>query len=252
MLAKNIVRRSLLIYDDMVVFGGSNIHAKPHAHHALEVILCRDLSVTVIYQDRHYAHVGVILRADERHQTLGEGNVIIIYLDTESTFSSQFNILLKDHGIVVLDDDLSRNLIDYIDGTMRETMPEHLVKDYLLKIFFPDHPLYPFSSLVDERITDLMMFIRDHLPKNVTMKDLTDRACLSQSRLFHLFKTEIGISIRKYILWCRIRLAIQLVIDGNSLTKAALQSGFADLAHLNRTFVFFFGVSPSHALKSFV
>jgi len=250
MLAKNTVTQSLLIYSDMVVFGGTNIRTKPHAHHALEIILAKDLSMSVIHHGKHYTARGIILKADEMHQTYGEGAAIFLYFDPESPFARQFNILLKGEGILVLEDEVSLKLIDFLGKGMRENILESAIKEYLLKTFFALHPLYSFNPIVDERIDKLIGFIQKNLEETMTMKQLTEKACLSESRLFHLFKTEIGIPIRKYILWCRIRQALQLVIDGNSLTQAAQISGFADVAHLNRTFVSFFGISPSHVLKS--
>lgn len=250
MLAKNTVTQSLLIYSDMVVFGGTNIRTKPHAHHALEIILSKDSSMTVIYQDKHYNAKGVMLKADVIHQTRGDGMAIFLYFDPESTFARQLNFVFKGEDVMVLEDKVALNLIDFLSKSMRENFVESATKDYLLETFFSQHLLYSFNTKVDDRISNLILFIQQNLGENMVMKKLTEKACLSESRLFHLFKKEIGIPIRKYILWCRIRQAIQLVIDGNSLTQAAQVSGFADVAHLNRTFVSFFGVSPSHVLKS--
>lgn len=250
MLAKNTVTQSLLIFSDMVVFGGSNIRTKPHAHHALEIILAKDLSMTVIHQGRHYNEKGVIIQSDVVHQTYGDGIAIFLYFDPESAFARQFNLVLKGQGIMVLEDEVSLKLIDFLSKGMRENFLESAIKDYLLETFFTQHPLYSFNTKVDDRISNVISFIHQNLMGNMVMKKLTEEACLSESRLFHLFKKEIGIPIRKYILWCRIRQAIQLVIEGNSLTQAAQVAGFADIAHLTRTFVSFFGVSPSHVLKS--
>ena len=234
----------------MVVFGAANIRTKAHAHHALEIILAKDLSMTVIHQTKQYTARGIILKADEMHQTSGEGAAIFLYFDPESPFARQFNILLKGEGILVLEDEVSLKLIDFLGRGMRENVLESAIKEYLLETFFAHHPLYSFNPIVDERIAKLISFIQMNLVGTQTMKQLTEEACLSESRLFHLFKMEIGIPIRKYILWCRIRQTLQLVINGKSLTQAAQISGFADVAHLNRTFVSFFGVSPSHVLKS--
>lgn len=250
MLAKNTVTQSLLVYSDMVVFGGINIRTKPHAHHALEIVLSKELSLTVIYKDRHYNARGIILKADIKHETCAEGSVIFLYFDPESPFARQFNILLKKQDVILLEDEITLKLITFLGNGMREGFSETAMKNYLLDTFFHQDPLYSFNSSVDERIKNVISYIQTNLGKTTVMKELTETAYLSESRLFHLFKTEIGIPIRKYILWCRIRQAIKLVIEGSSLTQSAQVSGFADVAHLNRTFVSFFGMSPSHVLRS--
>ncbi|MEO7989280.1 MAG: AraC family transcriptional regulator [Chryseolinea sp.] len=252
MLTKNTVTQSLLIYSDMVVFGGNNIRTKPHAHHALEIILAKDSSTTVIHKGKHYNSRGIILKADTVHQTFGDGSAIFMYFNPESLFARQFHVVLKGERVIVLDDEQSLDIIEFVGKAMRENVLESALKEFLSQTFFAHHPLYAFNPLIDERTLKVISFIQVNLERIVSMKELSETACLSESRLFHLFKTEIGIPIRKYILWCRVRKALQSVIDGNSLTQAAQISGFADIAHLNRTFVSFFGVSPSHVLKSTV
>jgi len=248
-LRKNTITQSLYVYSDMVIFGGINSHTKPHAHHALEIILSKELPLTVIHKDQRYTGRGIILRPDITHETLGQGSAVFLYLDPESTFGRQFAILLKEENVISFGDEIALSMITFLGNGMREDHSEAEVKKYLLDTFFTHDAFYSFNPAIDERVSSVISCIHLNFGKISPMKELTDVACLSESRLFHLFKREIGIPIRKYVLWCRIRHAIKLVVDGNNLTQSAKLSGFADVAHLNRTFVSFFGMSPSHVLK---
>ncbi|WP_135209775.1 helix-turn-helix transcriptional regulator [Vitreimonas flagellata] len=67
---------------------------------------------------------------------------------------------------------------------------------------------------------------------------------LSQSRAAHLFRDEIGMPIRSFLLWSKLRRAMTGVAQGLSLTEAAHHGGFADSAHFSRTCVRMFGASP--------
>jgi len=73
---------------------------------------------------------------------------------------------------------------------------------------------------------------------------------LSESRLLHLFKQEIGLPIRNYILWHRLQLAFKELSKGHSLTEVAYLTGFSDQSHLTRTFVKTIGATPSSLLKN--
>jgi AraC family transcriptional regulator len=73
---------------------------------------------------------------------------------------------------------------------------------------------------------------------------------LSPSRLRHLFKRQLGLSIQRYLLWQRLLTALQNCAQGHSLTWAAYEAGFADLAHLTRVFRHSFGLKPSEILKN--
>jgi AraC-like DNA-binding protein len=68
---------------------------------------------------------------------------------------------------------------------------------------------------------------------------------LSTSRLTHLFTNQVGIPLRRYVLWLRLRIAITRVRAGDDLTEAAHAAGFADSAHLTRTCREMFGLPPS-------
>ena len=68
---------------------------------------------------------------------------------------------------------------------------------------------------------------------------------MSQSRLQHLFRDQVGVPIRRYLLWHRYLTALSLLADGASVTRAARAAGFADSAHLTRTAVRMNGFTPT-------
>ena len=68
---------------------------------------------------------------------------------------------------------------------------------------------------------------------------------ISEGRLAHLFGEELGLPFRSYVAWLRVRSAGAAVQAGQTLTVAAHAAGFADAAHLTRTFRRMFGIAPS-------
>lgn len=79
----------------------------------------------------------------------------------------------------------------------------------------------------------------------VTTSDIADRVGLSASRLTHLFGAQVGLPLRRYVLWTRLTIAVAEVAAGADLTTAAHAAGFADSAHLTRTCRDIFGLPPS-------
>lgn len=80
---------------------------------------------------------------------------------------------------------------------------------------------------------------------------LTDAAAFastSSSRLSHRFTSEIGLPFRRFVLWTRMKRAVEAMRGGGDLTTAAVAAGFSDAAHLSRTFKAMFGLSPSVVL----
>ena len=72
---------------------------------------------------------------------------------------------------------------------------------------------------------------------------------LSPSRLRHLFRSEIGVSIQQYWIGQRLLRSIQRWNQTISLTHIAHDAGFADLAHFSRAFRSSFGLTPAVTRK---
>ena len=85
------------------------------------------------------------------------------------------------------------------------------------------------------------------LPRSLRLAALAREVELSEGRLRHVFADEIGISLRRYVLWCRLMAVAEAVQEGCSLTEAAHRAGFSDSAHLTKTFRSMFGLAPSDA-----
>ncbi|MBN2435788.1 MAG: helix-turn-helix transcriptional regulator [Spirochaetes bacterium] len=101
----------------------------------------------------------------------------------------------------------------------------------------------------DYRIIKLLRYINGTEDKNISVKVFADYVNLSESRLIHLFSEEVGIPIRRYLLWKKLYLAMQTIFEGKDFTYAAHQAGFSDSAHLSRTFKKMFGLTLQNLFK---
>ncbi len=80
---------------------------------------------------------------------------------------------------------------------------------------------------------------------------LSSRIFLSESRLSHLFKENVGISIKKYLVWNRLKHALKFFLDEETtLKKASLEANFFDQAHLSTSFKNFLGKNPIKVFNS--
>jgi len=78
-----------------------------------------------------------------------------------------------------------------------------------------------------------------------SLQELAASARLSPERLRHLIVGATGVPLREYRLLQKTTVALEHALSGASWTSAALSAGFSDQAHLTRTFVRFFGRTPS-------
>jgi AraC-like DNA-binding protein len=83
----------------------------------------------------------------------------------------------------------------------------------------------------------------------IELASLSQQAGLSPRQMRHAFARDIGLSMRAYLRWKRLRRAIAAVEAGATLTAAATSAGFADSAHLSRVFREHFGMTPTQAFS---
>lgn len=108
------------------------------------------------------------------------------------------------------------------------------------------------ASRLDPRVRRALRSVRDGglLRLEDPIGRLAAGAHLSPSRFRHLFREAAGLSVQRYLLWQRLLAALGAAARGASLSEAAHEAGFADSAHMSRTFRDSFGLAPSEILKN--
>jgi AraC-like DNA-binding protein len=83
------------------------------------------------------------------------------------------------------------------------------------------------------------------------MKTLQGVVFLSESRLSHLFKENIGISLKKYLLWNKLKKTVkQHLTEKEDLFTSLIKAGFYDQPHFSKAFKTMLGVKPTKAYNS--
>ncbi len=101
------------------------------------------------------------------------------------------------------------------------------------------------SGAREDRAIRLARDFLDHnLEEHVHLGDIATAAGLPPFRLFRAFERAIGMSPHTYQRQARIRFATGLIKLGHPLRDVAAASGFADQAHLTRSFRRTLGVTP--------
>ena len=104
------------------------------------------------------------------------------------------------------------------------------------------------AGVVDPRIAAATRRIREDPATTVSSRELAAEAALSESRFLHLFRDELGTSLRRYRIWARLVHAGTAIAAGANMTEAAVKSGFANPSHLADRFKTTFGLSASQLL----
>jgi AraC-like DNA-binding protein len=99
---------------------------------------------------------------------------------------------------------------------------------------------------VHPRVRKLLRLLKA-MPKggDTSLEALAREVGLSPGRLMHVFTESIGVPLRTYLAWLRLQRAAAAVVARRPLGEAARAAGFADAAHMSRTFRRMLGVAPS-------
>ncbi|MEG0881834.1 MAG: AraC family transcriptional regulator [Janthinobacterium sp.] len=107
----------------------------------------------------------------------------------------------------------------------------------------------PRQVLADARLQRALDQVDALLSGKVSAAAVAGAAHLSLSQLERLFSAQLGLPVRRLVLWRRLRLAIRFILLGSTLTQAAHGAGFADAAHFSRTMRSLFGVRADRSLR---
>ena len=78
--------------------------------------------------------------------------------------------------------------------------------------------------------------------------ELARRLRMERTQALRRFKAATGMTFRAFKLWSGLQHAARQIEAGALVRTAAMDAGFADTAHLSRSFRALFGLSPSAAI----
>ena len=234
------MKPALLFMDDGLAYLGRSFEAASSQHHAM--LVCVALEGTYAFWCDGVAIEacrGVLLGPDIAHRYDGRGALVLtFFLDPESRrgrrLREQLGAATARPIDVAVVDAFARAMAAVSGDTERTAL-----LDALLSALSGER-----ERPLDPRIARALTRFRDEVPPLAALAELTG---LSESRFRHLFADATGISYKRYALQRRIQQAARHLSEGRSVASAAHAAGFADEAHLSRTFRATFGVRVSDA-----
>ena len=217
-----------------------------HSHHSLRFALAieGEVRIRTTRQGKWSSAPGVLTAPDAEHVLDAQGaELLLVFLDPESTTGIPFRAALN--GPVRLISDAERRALtrDVVPRTILRSGAAAWAHHAAETLCLPT-PAAPRA--VHPRVRALLSMLRNGGVDDATSLDVLAGAVgLSPSRLMHVFTSSVGIPLRPYLAWLRVQRAAIDIVSGNSLTDAALASGFSDAAHMSRTFRRMLGIPPS-------
>lgn len=86
--------------------------------------------------------------------------------------------------------------------------------------------------------------MKTQIARPLTVAELAESACMSQSAFAHLFKEATGVSPYQFLKQLRLEHARKLLLDGRNVSSAASEVGYSSLSHFIDEFRRYFGETP--------
>lgn len=94
-------------------------------------------------------------------------------------------------------------------------------------------------------ISHVVEFIRMNLKENISMKNLSDKACMSTTSFYRFFKREIGMSPIEFVIQEKMKCAKKLLRNPSiHINEVCYLSGFEDCNYFIRLFKKHEGITP--------
>ena len=88
-------------------------------------------------------------------------------------------------------------------------------------------------------------YIHAHYEEPITLTEIAKASHLSPSRLAHVFKEQMGITLIDYVTGVRIERAKELLLGTDqSCTEICFQAGYTNHSYFTRTFKSLVGMTP--------
>lgn len=226
-----------LLRPGLLAFAGSIGPTELHAHHAVQIIAASTPIVLVDGSGVRRQGTHVIVPTDAPHRIdVGSAHGTAVYLDPETAAGAAADRRAHLNGWADSADTLgitagSGTLTAQVTAVVDELLPQDGASGGGER-----------HATVTAALQLLPALVRTG---SVRGTDVARQLGIPAPRLSHLFTEQMGIPLRRYILWLRLHIARNCALAGDDLTAAAHAAGFSDSADLTRTCRRTFGLPPS-------
>ncbi len=232
---------------DNISFIGNQVNSTEHSHCVLQAFLSFDEPLQIIIENKTVIGKCIVVNKNVRHAFSCNGSPrLSILIEPTSSFAKE--LILKLNGSYLICDkenigQLQQKAAALVNAVSKEQYLQ-FVGDFAKYL-----GIVRKTQVLDERITELLAILQRCDCYDHTIENFANDVCLSSSRLSHLFREQIGVSLKSYILFHQLEKAFTALLNGKSITDAALLAGFDSPSHFATTVKNWMGLPVSAYIK---
>lgn len=234
-----------------------------HCHTHYELLFVLDGSIRLNVEGEQILlqeNSGIVLEPLKYHIVTGNNTLyhrLILYFDPESVpgpVFATFSQSIRDSA--VFSGQEAARLFRRFSAVLEKNDPvyspllEALLTEAVYYLAF-NHAAAPESaeSKRTEKLKQIISFVDGNLHREITLENIASQLFMSQSSLCHLFRQEMNISLKQYILQKKMMYAKSLLHKGTAPGTAATLCGYKNYASFYKVFLKVTGQSPGQIMQ---
>ncbi len=217
-----------------------------HRHFAKHILVA-DRPFLCVVDGEKYNPSAVFIQSNSNHYIdyKGDNPIFMMLVDETSSLSDRIDKLyLNGKNIGELPDEIYLESLKYLKGNKLKEMDEYLI-----------HHLFDWKDghrRIDDRIVEVINYIEEmETIPNHLFSQMAKKVSLSDSRFSHLFKEQVGVDFKNYLLTKKMEKTVMYtIIYKMSITEAAIHAGFSSSAHFATACKKHYGISLRDFINS--
>ena len=236
-----------------------------HKHDFYEINLILSGNVKILLKDRFEEGCGaclVLTRPDTAHFISCKPDTLysrLYLIFTDAHVANRFPewqqlsaVFGKNGTVLAISQEEAEELQARIEQIEQEKNPfgQRLLIYYLLLQILERHSQSVDHAEAPPYVFDALTYLEQHYAEHVNFARLAERLYVGRTTLMTEFKRHTEITLGEYLTKCRLKNAIRLLMEKQTIEAAAAACGFSDSSGLIRAFKRHYGATPYQYVKS--
>jgi len=237
-----------------------------HEHDFYEINLIMSGNVRVLVSDRTVEgtdNMIVLAKPDTSHYVSCKPDVLYtsLFLVFSEKFIKSYDIesmnllsVFGEHGtILTITSEEKHSLANIINFISEEesSLRKRFLVFYLLSCIDDISRKHSSNAkIIPKPIFEVLTYINKHYMEKIVAGKLADMMYMGRTTLMTQFKKHTGKTLHEYVVNCRLRNAIKLLMEGKTEYEAAISSGFSDASSFIQCFKREFKLTPLQYIKN--
>ncbi len=246
LICYNVCMLKIFWDKDNIAFIGNRVASTEHSHCLLQVFFSFDAPLQVTVEHEQISGKCIIINKNVRHLFSCENKMqLSILIEPCSSFAKEL-IKKMDGNYFICNSGIER--VQQVAFALPDAKDKQTYIGFMRE-FAQWIGVQRNTNVLDKRISELLELLQNCDCYDHTIENFAKKVYLSSSRMSHLFREQVGISLKSYILLHQLERAFKELLNGANITDAALLAGFDSPSHFAATVKKWMGMSVSASIK---